>query len=262
MMRYIKLLCFVVLSFLMLNVFANPCYADNEKPQYKVLVIDNADLLTEHGEQKLAKEMEELTAYGNVIFYTTKLNKGANYQKHCENTYYKNFKQEPGVILQIDMGNRKITLSASTKMEELIGSERDSIVDNIYGLATKGKYYECASLCFSQIKTVLNDGEIAHDMKYIDNGIIAIVLGLIINFFMIFALSRNSFEKEKRKLLGELSFNAMPVNAVTTPGKVIRRRKPKNTGSRGGGGSFGGGFSGGSSGGGGGFSGGSSSHGF
>lgn len=255
-MRYIKLLCLVVLSFLVINIFANPAYAENETPKYKVMVIDQADLLTDYGEKKLAKEMEDLVGYGNVVFYTTKLKKGTNYEKHCEDTYYKLFANQPGVIFQIDMGNRKLTLSASTEMEKLIGSERSSIVDNIYQLATKGKYYECASNCFKQIKVVINDGEIAHDMKYIDNAIIAVVLGLIVNFFLIFTTSRKSNKKEKRKLLGDMVLDTTLAGVAINLGKTSKRYEPRKS-SRSGGGGFSGGR-----GGGGGFSGGSSSHGF
>lgn len=255
-MRYIKLLCLVVLSFLVINVFANPVYAENENPKYKVMVIDKADLLTDYGEKELAKEMQELVDYGNVVFFTTKLKKGANYEKHCEETYYKLFGNEPGVIFQIDMGNRKLTLSASTQMEQLIGSERSSIVDNIYQLASKRKYYECASECFKQIKIVINDGEIAHDMKYIDNAIIAVVLGLMVNFFLIFATSRTSNRKEKRKLLGDMALDTTLAGVAINLGKRSRRYEPRKSSRSGGGGGFSGG------GGGGGFSGGSSSHGF
>ena len=154
------------------------------------------------------------------------------------------------------MGNRKLTLSASTQMEQLIGSERSSIVDNIYQLASKRKYYECASECFKQIKIVINNGEIAHDMKYIDNAIIAVVLGLMVNFFLIFATSRTSNRKEKRKLLGDMALDTTLAGVAINLGKRSRRYEPRKSSRSGGGGGFSGG------GGGGGFSGGSSSHGF
>ena len=84
--------------------------------------------------------------------------------------------------------------------DKTITKENDSIVDNVYLYATDGDYYSCASSVFRQIDVVMNDGIIAHKMKYIDNAIIAIVLGLFVNFFLIFATSRNSNKKEHPSL--------------------------------------------------------------
>lgn len=78
------------------------------------------------------------------------------------------------------MGNRKLTLSSSTGMDDILRSERDTIVDNIYELATNKQYYACASECFREIKAVINNEKIAHDMKYITNGIFALILGLLV----------------------------------------------------------------------------------
>jgi len=222
---------------------------------YKVYIIDQAKLLTAQEEKKLEQEMQELTSYGNIIFTTIRLKKGSNYEKFAEASYYKLCGNEPGVLFQIDMGNRKLTLSCSTKMEELLHDERDSIVDNIYTLATEKRYYECASKCFRQIKTVLNDGEIAHDMKHINNAILALTLGLIINFFIVGATARKKVSK--KKLLGKASVIAALTNVTVNKGNVTKTYSPRK--SSGGGSSSSGGSSGG---GGGGFSGGSSSHGF
>ena len=221
---------------------------------YKAIILDEANLLTPEEEQQLLQDVQPILPYGNVIFSTVRL-KGRNFEKHSEDTYYKHFGNEPGVNFQIDMGNRKITLSASTDMEKIIGSERDSIVDNIYTYATKKKYYICARECFKQIDIIIKDGEIAHDMKHINNGILALILGLLVNFLIVCATARKSVPKKK---IFENIFGGIAItDVVVTEGRISQRYSPRK--SSGGGGGF---SSGGSSGGGGGFSGGSSSHGF
>lgn len=260
------ILCLSLLSSSAANVFAAATVnttttqgntTTEQTKEYKVLILDKAKLLTPEEKAKLAIDMKELQPYGNVVFLTITLKKGANYEKFSQDVYYKLYGNEPGVIFQIDMGNRKLTLSSSTGMDELISSERDSIVDNIYELATQKKYYECAKKCFHQIKLVIDNEEIAHDMKHINNAIFALILGLILNFLIICATARRRISK--KKLLGEMGTAAILTDIVITAGHVTKTYSPKSSGSSGGGG--GSSSSGGSSGGGG-FSGGSSSHGF
>lgn len=219
----------------------------------QVLIIDEADLLTDYEETMLTEEMQLLTPYGNVMFSSVVLRNGADYEENSEDTYYSYFGNEPGVNFQIDMGNRKLTLSSSMEMDDLIRDERDSIVDNIYMFATEGDYYECASECYSEILAVINDEEIAHSMKHIDNAILALLLALLLNFFLAFFLSQK--KKQQAKILGNMAAaSALAIGAVTvTAGARTRVYDPPSSSSGG---------SGGGSGGGGGFSGGSSSHGF
>lgn len=220
--------------------------------RFQALINDEADLLTNEEEQQLMEDMGKLLDYGHVVFQTVTLST-SNYESYAEDSYYQMFGNEPGVLFQIDMGNRKLTLCASTKMEELIGKERDSIVDNIYEMASEADYYDCARECFDEIFIVLNDGKIAHEMKYINNLIFALILALIINFILVFATNRKKVSM--KKLLGEMAVATAISGAVLHTGKVTKRYSPIESSSSSGGGSSGGG-------GGGGFSGGSSSHGF
>lgn len=226
-------------------------YADE---YYEMVIIDYAGLLTESEEDELYEYMEQITPYGNVIFQTVILEQ-ESYEEYCENTYYEYFGNEPGVIFQIDMGSRKLTLSSSTGLDEEIASERDSIVDNVYEYASDGDYLACAEECFYEVFAVLNDETIAHNMKYIDNAIIAVIISLILNYFLVFATGKK--KTSARKIISTVAVTTAVTSTVVTKGYLKKVYSPQSSGS----GSSGGGFSGGG-GGGGGFSGGSSSHGF
>lgn len=226
--------------------------ASTESAGYMWLIDDEADLLTDEEEEALYDSIDPLLEYGNVIFSTVTLPSGADYQGNCEDVYYYHFGNEPGVHFQIDMGNRKLTLSASTEMEDAIGSERDSIVDNIYQMATTEDYYGCAAECFREILVVVNDGKIAHSMKYIDNAILAFILALILNFVLVFVIG--SKRVADKALVGSAVGALVISNTNIVKGSLIKQYSPRD--------SDGGGSSGGGGGGGGGFSGGSSSHGF
>ncbi|MDO4489186.1 MAG: TPM domain-containing protein [Eubacteriales bacterium] len=260
-----RLTALISMTLLLVLILFTSAYAKDDiieqetKKKYDAIVYDNADLLTDEHEAILLEEMEPLTEYGNMIFVTIELDKGEDYEGIAEQVYYSLYGDEPGALFQIDMGNRKITLSCSTEMEKLLGKERDSIVDNIYKQATAGNYYKCASMCFSQIYTILNDGKIAHTMKYINNGILALILALMLNFIILFTESRPA--KPSVKMLGGAAKAAAVIGAAAILGqRTTKTYSPQSSGGGGGGHSGGGGFSGG--GGGGGFSGGSSSHGF
>lgn len=249
MKQSIRLCLILIIACLPFAINVKAVSADT---QYEVVILDDADLLSDSETDALYSEMGQLSEYGNVMFTTTYV-QGSNFESNCENTYYEWFGNEPGLNFQIDMNNRKITLSASTEMEELIGSERDSIVDNVYHYATDGDYYRCASRCFDQVYTVINDGYIAHTMKHIDNAILAVLFALVVNYIIVFS-SRKKKASEK-ELVDSLDIGGEYNGASIKKGKLVKEYSPQSSDSSGSSGGGGGG-------GGGGFSGGSSSHGF
>lgn len=254
MNKLFRLIASSILTFILAFTFIVApvnSYAE-ENTSYDCVIIDEEDLLTDAEEAEVMKHMMKINQYGNVMFQSVRLDSG-NYEKYCEDTYYSYFGNEPGVIFQIDMGNRKLTLSSSTGLDDIIGPERDSIVDNIYRMATDGDYCGCAGECFDEIYLVVNDGTIAHTMKYIDNAILALIISLILNFIFIFASGKKKASANQLVKAMEGGFTVS--NVSVKEGKVTKKYSPVSSGSGGGGSSGGGG-------GGGGFSGGSSSHGF
>ena len=244
------LLVIMVCAFALLSVKdVNASDASNEY-EYETVILDDEYLLSDEEIDMLYDDMEEISEYGNVMFTTVNL-QTSDYEQYCRDTYYEWFGNEPGVIFQIDMGNRELSLCASTGYEKLIGKERDSIIDNVYKYATNEEYYACASYCFEQIGIVLNDGSIAHTMKHIDNGILAVLFALVINY--VIACSLRTKKVSVKKIRSVLDTGIKYNGASIKKGKLEKEYSPQSSSSGG---------SGGGGGGGGGFSGGSSSHGF
>ena len=258
-----KILYLIFTLILAISFAFNPirAKADNETSAYEVLVFDDADILSDDEEIALYESMERILPYGNAFFYSTELDPSEDAQKAAEDAYYFMYENQPGVILQFDMTNRQITLSASTDMEKILHKERDSIVDNIYRIASQGDYYACAAECFDEIVLVINDGQIAHSMKYINNAILALIVALMINFFFVFINSRQDTSYKAYMLKSVFETETLK-NIKVKETKKTKTYAPITTSSSssGSGSSFG--SSGSSGGGGGGFSGGSSSHGF
>ena len=65
----------------------------------------------------------------------------------------------------------------------------NTITDNIYRYASDGDYYGCASAAFSQIYTVLRGGKIAQPMRYISAALLALVIGFLINYLFLRAVT-------------------------------------------------------------------------
>lgn len=233
--------------------------------QYKVIIEDEADLLTESEEEELKRKMVPLTEYGNVLFKTTIAPNSTDSLRFIKNYYYSILKNDKGVAFYIDMSARQVCACATGGLDSIITTSKcNTIMDNVYMYARKSQYLKCAEKTFDEMSTLLEGGRIAEKMKYFCNGIISIMMGLFatFGFYMIYATNRKATRKD---LIGEceVKLNYSPINVVKTGSHSVYSpiSDDSSYGGSSGGGSFGGGFSGGGSSGGG-FSGSGGSHGF
>lgn len=230
----------------------------------KVIIEDAADLLTAEEEDLLVTHMQPITQYGGVAFVTTGHNSGkpATYAKNKYNQY---FGKTDATLFLIDMDNRQLYILSGGRIYSTVTEDKaETITDNVYRLASREKYYECASRVFDQIARILAGGLIPEPMKHLSNALLSIVLALLVVFIIANARTRiknvteaKVFDEsaEKKFKVGE------PKRLVVL--KETKHRHTESSGGGGGGGHYsggGGGFSGG--GGGGGFSSGGGGHGF
>ena len=234
---------------------ANAVYINSET-SYQVFIEDEADLLSDDEEKDLAVRMNQLTDHGGVAFVSATDTGGESSKEYAKQKCYQFFGSDSGSVLLIDMQNRMIYIFSNGKIYDTITNEKATIItDNIYKHAKNGDYYKCAAVAFEQELTLLGGGRIARPMKYISNALIAIVAGLLINYFIVRA-ARKASVRANAAMTGAIKskFEISDINP-----KLIKTTKTPIIVS--GGGSSGGGFSGGggggfSGGGGGGFSGG------
>lgn len=236
---------------------------NNNNSRYRVIIEDDADLLTDQEEEELKKSMVPLTEFGNVLFKTTQNPNNMNSLKYIKNYYYSILKNDKGVAFYIDMSARQVCACATGGLDSIITTSKcNTIMDNVYTYAKKSQYLKCAEETFYEISTLLEGGRIAETMKYFCNAIISIMMGLFstYGFYMIYATNRKATRKE---LIGEceVKLNYTPINVSKTGShSVYSPVSDSSYGGSSGGGFSGGGSSGGSSGGG--FSGSGGSHGF
>jgi len=173
-------------------------YYTNSETGYVVAIYDGAGLFSTSELGALAMEMQTATAYGNIVLYTTYQN---NYGDTARlgDAICSYFSYSSTTVFIIDMDLRYLRIQSSGSNEKnMTTSKANSIADNIYSYASDGNYYRCAMEAFEQINTVLDGGHIAQPMKYISNALFAIMLALLINYFIAkgTAANRKMGEKE------------------------------------------------------------------
>ena len=226
------------------------------------VIQDDADLLTEAEEKALRADMLPLCDYGTPLFWTTV--EAGDYTSLAERFYHRRLGYgESGVLFVINMRARQLTVFSDGAMYRVITrGEAQTITDNVYRMAGREQYYDCASSAFGQMLNLMRGEEIARPMQLTSNLLLALTLALLALYLYL------SHRYEKRPKIGAVK-TALPVTAAAaamfsarTMNTAARMTKQKKTnissGSGSGGGSHGGGFSGG----GGHSSGGGGSHGF
>ena len=223
----------------------------NDTTGYDIYLDDWAELLSEAEEQQLLEAMKPIAQYGNVAFASITENPYYSSKDYAEQYYYDHFSSnESGILFLIDMDERYLQIYSHEDIYDTITTAyANTITDNVYTYASDGDYYACANKAFEQILTLLEGRPIAQPMKYISNALLAIVIALLLNYFLVMLLSRS--RKASTKQLMDGIYTKVEINNPTT--KFVHQTRtysPRSSSSSGGSGGRSGG--GGSHGGGGG----------
>lgn len=241
------ILCSILLSFA-INVYGEPIESASS---YKIVLEDDANLLTDEEENKLKDQMAPLSEYGNIIFKSIDIN-NTTAEYFASEYYHRNYATQSGSLFLIDMDTRQIYIFSDGDNYNVITTGKALIItDNIYRYASNGEYYLCASEAFSQMEALLAGKKIMEPMRHASNAALAIVLAFFINFFVILITSKTRKAKQADIIKNcDISFAISNISGL----KIGTHRVYSPVSSDSGGSSGGGGGGGGSSGGGGGHS--------
>ena len=220
--------------------------AETGESAYRVVIDDEADLLTEAQEADLHAIMEKVLPYGNAAFVSVDQN-ATTTERLAETKFLEFFGDTSGALLIIDMDNRYIQLIADGAVYKTVNKTRCNEI-------TKA---------FEQVVRLLEGGKVAAPFRYVTNAFLAVCLALIGNFAVMSLQRRKKVAPENAlnvkvavNTAGSVAKSAIVAGVVL---KMLSQRKTKHVESSGGGRS-GGGFSGGGGHSGGGFSGGGGGH--
>lgn len=205
----------------------------NDVSGYEILIDDAADLLTESEEKQLVPYMAACSEGGFVLFVTTEKNGFGDPDKYADDYFQSRIPDESGILFLIDMDTRKLLFYGSGQYERTLGSSTLNIIcDNTYNYASDGDYFGCAREAFTEAADVLEGKRIAAPMKYISNACLAILLALIINYFIARKVSKAAKPSDfaiMNSLFNNFSFSDPKVTFL----HESKRYSPRSSGSGG-----------------------------
>ena len=221
---------------------ASPIKYTNSETGYKVVLIDDANLLTFIEENNLTEDMKPLTKYGNIAFWTT-TEKSYNEIEQARLKRKELFNFDSGCIFVINMEIRKLTIQSYGNINQSVtDSLARSITNNVSSYATSKNYYTCAKTAFEQINTVCEKKHISEPLKISGYVVISLMLGLIIAIGVAFSKRQNplirsyAVESERPYHINGTFRTPVTVQYVK---QVTEHRPPITYSSSGGGGSIG-----------------------
>ena len=161
----------------------------------------------------------------------------------------------------IDMYNRQIYVYANgDALKTISKADARAITDNIYKYASQGDYYGCICKAMDQILGKCQGQKLARPVKHITNAMIAILLGILINYLIVVSSRRARYERRTKGSVSVTASRRAPIlpgiglaGAILLSSMRVYHESDSGGGGIGGGG-FGGGGGGGHIGGGGGHS--------
>ena len=223
-------------------------YYKNPDSGYEACIYDQADLLSASEEKQLIEDMQTLTDYGNVVFYSiSETDKQPAYKAETLYAELYGGNDVSGTLFLIDMQNRELYLynagreNVRSDMSYVITSGKSSsIMDNVYKYASDKDYYKCASETFRQELSLMGGGKIAQPMRITGNVFLALIIGLLIAYFIVRAFSGTNPPSEK-EVLAAIQTQQQLNNFQKIFTHQTRRYDPPSSSSSGGGGGGGGG---------------------
>ena len=230
--------------------YAKPAYV-NPDTGYQAVIEDDTNLLSEEEEAALQELLEEITAYGNVAFKTIDDNYMST-ENYARSYYRDMFGTASGTLFLIDMDNRIIWIHSDGAVYKVITTAyANTITDNVYRYASDKEYFVCAQKAFEQMLSLLQGQKIAQPMKYISNGLLAIILALLLNYGVVCVFA-GAKKPGKKKMMENVPIQFSYTKPLAVFTHQTRTYNPVGSSSGGGGGGSSGGGGGGRSGGGGG----------
>lgn len=222
-------------------------YYQNKESSNISIIADYADLISDTQEKELGKQLKSITEYSNIALVTLSQNPVKSAENFAEQYNEKLFENAPGVVFLIDMDTRVVYIdSIGSARKTIRSSYANTITDNIYTYAHDGNYYECARRGLEQINDLFHGRRIAQPMRYVSSALLALVIAVMINFFIVLRVSRMHAPSTSELVDGIYSkCDILDAHAVHS-GRT-KTYSPRSSGSSGnsGGGGGGGGHSGG-----------------
>ena len=172
----------------------------NVETGYTAVIVDDAELLSSEEERELLKEMVPLTNYANIAVYTVATPTNMKDYERARAKRVELFgKNDNAAVFMVDMYLRRIIIQRRGNMEKFFNNSRaNNITNNVAPLAKKGDYFGACKTAMQQMLAVIEDRNVPQPMKYLSNGVIALMLGCLTSFVVAIRTSSSVRRKKKK----------------------------------------------------------------
>lgn len=247
-LRILATLLSAVLMICSSSVFARADFNEyyDDSYGYCVYIYDEAELFSDREIDKLVDAMEPIAEdYGNVCILTLVENDYSSTERYAKEFTIEYFDRENLVLFIVDTSNRYLYLNFDGEILKKLGSSTGSIItDNVYKYASDDDFYGCAEEAMKEVLIKLEGGNISSSMKIMSNICIAIVLSLLITYYIARAFSTSMKASDSEKL-NYMFHDFKFTNVKAKLDHTSREYSPQSSGSGGHGGGGGGGHGGG-----------------
>lgn len=194
MISFINLLVIGIFSCLLpFSVFAKETEATSDKYQFDV--IDEPDYLTPDQEEILKEKMKSTSQHCNLVIYIFAPDQNRKSEnetiQYTKERYWNSYGYENGTAFTIDMSTRYLeVVNFEDNVDKINNYEATMITDSVYSHASNGDYFSCCYVAISRIDDALGGVKIPQNMRVVTNLLIAFLVALILNFFLLNYLSK------------------------------------------------------------------------
>ncbi|MEG2814027.1 MAG: TPM domain-containing protein [Oscillospiraceae bacterium] len=166
--KFTKMISSVLLAIICSISLAMPIFADDERP----CIVDDADLLTDSQEENLTAQAKEIIKKHktDIVIVTTDGMRGKTPEQFADDFYDQNKygvgANNAGVLVAVDMFNRKVAIScAGEAMEHIDDSRATEIRKSITPNLTSGNFEYAFEMFIDNVDSYYNQPKIK-DFKY------------------------------------------------------------------------------------------------
>lgn len=185
----------------------------NAATGYCAVVADEADLLTDAQEAALLDEMYPLTTYANIAVYTVDTETDLTDFERARIKRVELFGTDVNAaIFTVDLYLRRIVIQRRGIMEKyLTNSRSNNITNNVASYAKDGDYNKVCVTGVQQMLAVIQGDNVPKPMKYLSNGVIALILGCLTATFTAVYTSTTRKKREKTTAAETAAYVSVPL---------------------------------------------------
>ena len=207
---------------------------ENDDTGYCAVILDYGDYLTDSEAKECLSAMKKITEYCNVLYVSDNGNgNGSKAQNYAEKMLKDEFGSKKSAVCYVAYFDYDYIYAQNEAYDTITSAKARSIADNIYELSEEDWSLSCKE-AFVEILATFEGKHIAEPMKYICNSLLALLVSLLVCYFIVDSNSKLKSATTIEMATGAVK-NVRPGQLNVTLTDQTRVYSPRSSGSSGGG---------------------------